>query len=158
MKNANGSKSSLCNLPSQPFLYRKDLVTVWPTWLCKGKRNLGKVSWRYLYLHFICLWVSCSLNVCCCQMAMQTTPIPTSDPDFLFTFNSVTALTFLVSPGMNYQNPHRGFFFLPVYLRQKSLICTLPSVPSGWKAMDTVELLFLWIPFHLGLRKSRVLR
>lgn len=49
VKNTNGVVSSLCNLPSQPSLHRQDLVTVWPTWLCTGKRNLGKVNWRYLY-------------------------------------------------------------------------------------------------------------
>ena len=84
---------------------------------------------------------------------------PCKQPPFLFltlispSFSILyVLLCFWVSPCLNYRIPHWDYVS-----EAKGLGLHAPFVPSGWKAVDNAEPLSLRIPFHPGLRKSRVL-
>lgn len=77
-------------------------------------------------------------------MAVQTIPIPAFDPSFPFTFNSLSALMFLVW----ITKIHTEI----IYVRQKSLICTLPL------CLQVENLWTMWSYFLFGFHLILVCR
>lgn len=85
-------------------------------------------------------------------MAMQTTPF------LILTLFPPSLLILCLGLRFWYALVRITMYHWAYIAKEEELDLHTPSVPPGWKAVDDAELLFLWIPFHLDVWKSRVLR